>query len=402
MKGVAVLSSAILVLGAGACSRPQAKTRAADVPTVAVAKVTRGDLSRRLTVAAEFRPYQEIDVHAKVSGYLRSIAVDVGDRVKQGQLLAVLEVPELQDELHQDEALVQRASEEIHRAQADLERAESAHEMAHLGSTRLASASAARPNLIARQDLDEAVGRDRIAEAQVSTAKAGLASAGRQHEVAIANQAKTRTMFAYARITAPFAGVITRRYADTGAMIQAGTSSQTQTLPLVKLSQNTLLRLIIPVPESAVSRIHEHETVDVRVESIGKTYPGTLARLSQRLDSDTRTMGVEVDVANPTLELVPGMFAQASIALDEVKGALLVPIQAIDRVSDKARVLVVNGDRTIEPREVRLGLETADRVVVTSGLSEGDLVVTGNRAQFKRGTVVSPKVMAVAGSEGDR
>jgi RND family efflux transporter MFP subunit len=402
MRGVAVLCGAILVLGAGACSRPHAEVRSADVPAVAVATVTREDLAQRLTVAAEFRPYQEIDVYSKVSGYLRSIAVDVGDHVRQGQLLAVLEVPELRDELQQDEASVMRATEEINRAQADLERAESAHEMAHLGSTRLESAGRARPNLIARQDLDEALGRDRMAEAQVSTAKAALASARQQQAIAKAARAKTQTLFAYARIAAPFAGVITRRYADTGAMIQAGTSSQTQTLPLVKLSQNTMLRLVLQVPESAVGRIHDREPVEVRVDSIGKTYPGTLTRLSERLDTDTRSMHVEVDVANPTLALVPGMFAQASITLDQAKQALVVPLQAIDRVNGQPRVVVVKADRTIEPRDVGLGLETADRVAVTSGLAAGDLVVIGNRGHLKPGTAVSPKVQGVAAPQGER
>jgi RND family efflux transporter MFP subunit len=355
-----------------------------------------------LTVSAEFRPYQEIDVHAKVAGYVKAIAVDVGDRVKPGQLLAVLEIPELQDDLHQAEASVQHATQEINRAQSDLERAESVHELAHLSATRLTSASDARPNLIARQDIDDATGRDRVAEAQVSTAKAALASARQLLEVARANQSKTRTLFAYARITAPFEGVITHRYADTGAMIQAGTSSQTQTMPLVKLSQNSLLRLIIQVPESAVSRIRDKQPVDVHVEAVGKTFPGTVARSASRLDADTRTMRVEVDVPNPKLELVPGMYAQASIALDVATDVLTVPVQAIDRVGDKPRVLVANGNRTIEIRDVELGLESAERVVVRSGLRDGDLVVLGNRAQLKPGMSVSPNVMPTAEAEGKR
>ena len=202
---------------------------------------------------------------------MKSICVDVGDRVKAGQLLAVLEIPELQDEIQQDEASVKRANEEINRAQADLERAESAHEVAHLAATRLAGVLKVRPNLVAQQDIDEATGRDRVAEAQVSTAKAALAAAKEQLEVAKATQGKTQTLFDYARITAPFAGVITHRYADTGAMIQAGTSSQTQAMPIVRLSQNDRLRLVIPVPESAVSRIHVGNDVAVAVQSLHKT-----------------------------------------------------------------------------------------------------------------------------------
>lgn len=402
MKAVVTIGVVGLATFAAACSRPQAQARAVDVPTVGVAKVIRGDVTQVLTVAAEFRPYQEVDLHAKVAGYVKSIHVDVGDRVKHGQLLAVLEIPELQDDLQQADASVQHATEEVHRAQSDLDRAVSVHELARLNATRLKSASDARPNLIARQDIDEVTGRERVAEAQVSTAKAALASVRQLLAVARANQSKTRTLFAYARITAPFEGVITHRYADTGAMIQAGTSSQTQTMPLVKLSQNNLLRLIIAVPESAVSRIHEKSAVDVRVEAIGRTFPGAVARIAERLDADTRTMRVEVDVPNPKMELVPGMYAQAAIALDRATNVLIVPVQAIDRVGESSRLLVANGDRRIEAREVRLGLESADRVVVRDGVREGELVVLGKRAQLKPGVIVSPKLMPVAGAEGER
>src|SRR5262249_20248607 len=161
----------------------------------------------------------------------------------------------IQDELTQDAAGVKRAQEEVKRAQADVERAESAHEVAHLASSRLSAVLKARPNLVAQQDIDEATGRDRVAEAQIATSKAGLASAEEQLAMATANRSKTQTLLDYSQITAPFAGVITHRYADTGAMIQAGTSSQTQAMPLVRLSQNSVLRLTIPVPESAVPEI---------------------------------------------------------------------------------------------------------------------------------------------------
>ena len=394
MRRVVVFCGVGVIGCATACSRPQAETRVAgDAPTVAVAKVVRGDVSQVLTVAAEFRPYQEIDVHAKVAGYVKAINVDVGDRVRPGQLLAILEVPEIHDELQQDEAAVRRASEDVNRAKADVDRAESAHEVMHLAAMRLAGVSKERPQLIAQQDLDEAAGRDRQAEAEVSTAKAVLAAADQQLAFARANQAKTQTLFDYARITAPFEGVITHRYADTGAMIQAGTSSQTQAMPLVRLSQNKLLRLIIPVPESAVSRIHDKAPVDVRVQSLGRTFAGTVARSADRVDADTRTMRVEVDVPNPALELVPGMYAEASIALEQEKGVLTVPVQAIDREGDGAHVLVVGSDHRVEARDVRLGLESADRVAIAKGLGEGDLVIIGNRAQLKAGAFVSPKEM---------
>ena len=398
---VLILASVTAALGGAACSGSRAAAAKADVPTVAVARIARGDITQSLTIAAEFRAFQEIDVHAKVAGYLKSISVDVGDRVNAGQLLAVLEIPELQDEIKQDAAVAKRANEEINRAQADLERAQSAHEVAHLAASRLASVMKVRPNLVAQQEIDEASGRDRVAEAQVATSQAALASARQQFEVAKAGQGKTQTLFDYARITAPFAGVITHRYADTGAMIQAGTSSQTQAMPIVRLSQNDRLRLVIPVPESAVTRIHVGGAVAVTVQSLRRTVIGTVARFADRLDTETRTMRVEVDVPNPSLALVPGMYADATIALDSARDTLVAPVQAVDRTDSGGRVFVVGADGKVAVRTVSLGLEAADRIEITRGVNAGDLVVVGSRAQLTPGTIVVPKVMVTAAG-GDR
>jgi RND family efflux transporter MFP subunit len=388
--------AATALAAAPACSRPNARAAEPGVderPVVAVAKVSRGDVVQSLTVAAEFRPFEEVDVHAKVAGFLKSITVDVGDRVQAGQLLAVLEIPELQDELQQDGAAIKRAQEEVNRAGADLERARSLHDVAHLGSMRLAQVIATRPKLIAQQDVDEAAGRDKAAEAQVATADAALASSREQLAFAMATERKTSTLVNYTRITAPFAGVVTRRYADTGAMIQAGTASQTQARPIVQISDNHRLRLVIPMPESAVSRIHLGGPVTLTVDSLNKTFTGTVARFADRLDPDTRTMHVEVDVPNPTLEIVPGMFANASIAIHEARNAVIVPVGAADRTDSGARVLVVAGDGRVEVREIALGLETADRAEIRSGLQPSELVVVGSRGQLRAGMVVTPRVM---------
>lgn len=386
-----------------ACTRPRAAAQTPERPTASVAKAVRGDLVQTLTLAAEFRPYQEIEVHAKVAGYVKSINVDVGDRVSAGQLLAVLEIPELQNDLATDEASVRRSSEEVNRAQADLVRAQSAHEVAHLGSSRLAAVMQQRPNLVAQQDIDEAQGRDRVAEAQVATARAAVAAAQEQLAVARAGQNKTATLFAYARITAPFAGTITHRYADTGAMIQAGTSSQSQAMPVVRLSQTTMLRLIIQVPESAVSRIHVGAPVDVKVQAIGHNFGGTVARSAGKLDLDTRTMETEVDVPNPNLELVPGMYAYASITTDAARGVVIVPVQAIDRKDEKTTVIRVDAAGRLESRNVTLGIEAPDRVEVRSGIAAGDLVVVGGRGQLKAGIAVTPKMIETTPStEGER
>src|SRR6266852_5781158 len=343
-------------------------------PTVPVVKVTRNDLSTNLNLTGEFEPFQEVDVMAKVSGYLKSIKVDIGDRVHEGQLLATLEIPEMADEATKAAASSEQAIAEVSTASDQLHQAESAHELAHLSYTRILDVSKKEAGLVPQQQLDEFHSRDLVAEAQVAAAKSNLRSAEQRTHVTRAEEGRLKTLYNYATITAPFTGVVTKRYANIGSMIQAGTSSQSQAMPVIRLSQNNLLRLILPVPESAVSRIHVGATVDVRVAALGRTLQGTVARFAERLNLDTRTMETEVDVPNPKLELVPGMYANASITTDEARGVLVAPVQAIDRKDDRMTALIVGGDGRVQTRTVNVGLETPDRVEVRSGLAAGDLV----------------------------
>jgi RND family efflux transporter MFP subunit len=361
-----------------------AKPQKAGVPSrppqpVAVAKVTREDLSQELVCDGELRPYQEIDLHAKVAGFLQSITVDIGDRVEAGQLLATIEIPELRDDIIAAEARHKSSEQEVARAQA-------AYEEAHLVFTRLSAVDKAQPNLVAQQELDAARAKD------LTTASA-LAAAKAQVDVAHAEINKLETMFKYSRITAPFAGVITRRYADPGALIQAGTSSSTQALPLVRLSQNDRLRLDIPVSVTYVSRIQRGDPVEIRVDSLKTKLTGTIARSTRKIETATRTMEVEVDVPNADLSLIPGMYASVVLRLEHRANALVIPVEAVSR-QKSCTVLVVNQNGHIEERTIGVGLETPRKVEVLSGLKENDLVMIGSRTQIKPGQLVQPKLMA--------
>jgi len=395
-----------LVLGTllitSSCSRDTAdradaaEAEAGRVVAVAVTKVTRGDLSQSLRIAAEFRPFQEIDIHAKVAGYVKHIDVDVGDRVRKGETLAVLEVPELQDELNQAAASMRQSEQQVEEAQHQLKRAQADYTVAHLTYNRLEGVLKTRPELIAQQDVDDAQGKDEAAEAQVDAAKSGLAAAQEHLQEATANRERVQALFNYTNITAPFDGVVTARYADTGAMLAAGTSSEQQALPLVKLSQNGLLRLDIPVPETDVPGVHIGKKVDVEVQALKKTFEGTVARFADKVDDATRTMMTEVDVPNPDLVVVPGMYAYVSFPLAEKNHVLVVPIQAVSRQGEKTTAYRVSSDNRIEIVPVTMGLETRDRIEILSGLSEGDRVVVGNTSQLQQGEVVAPKEVALS------
>jgi RND family efflux transporter MFP subunit len=400
---VAMLVIGVLLNTAGCSHEEAAGTDAAQtakVVNVAVSKVARADLSQGLRIAAEFRPFQEILVHAKVAGFVKHIDVDVGDRVKKGQTLAILEVPELQQELNQVGASMRQSGQQVDQAQHELKRAQANYTVAHLTYTRLEGVMKTRPELIAQQDVDDAQGKDEAAEAQVEGAKSGLAAAQEHLHEATANRERVQALFDYTKITAPFAGVVTSRYADTGAMLAAGTSSEQQALPLVKLSQNELLRLDIPVPESNVPAVRLGKEVSVEVPALNKTFQGTIARFADKVDSSTRTMMTEVDVPNPKLELVPGMYAYVSFPVMEKMNALAVPIQAVSREGNKAVAYCVSSDNRIEVRPVTIGIETRNQIEVLSGLSEGDWVVVGNTSQLRQGQVVAPKVVELSESEG--
>jgi len=332
------------------------------LPTVPVARVVREDLYNEVPMAAEFRPYEEVDLHAKVSGYVKEMNVDFGDRVKGGQLLATLEVPELHDELN--------------RAIAAHQRAVADYTNAHLIYTRLLAVDTEHPNLVAQQELDTAQSKDLTTEAAIAAAKAEVE--------------RYQTLLTYTRITAPFDGVVTHRFVDRGALIQAGTTSQTQSLPLVRVSDNYRLRLDFPVSVAHVKEVRVGDTVEVRVESLGaKRFAGIITRATLRVNEDTRTMITEIEVANPNLELVPGMYAEVRLKVQRRLQALAVPIEAVPP-GQTSSLYIINDQDQIEERPVSLGIDTPNRYEVTTGLKGGELVLVGSRSQVRPGDKVKP------------
>ena len=367
---------------------------AANAPHVAVAKVTRRDLSSTLNIASEFLPNQEVTVYAKVSGYIRKLDVNWGTRVRQGQLLAVLDIPELQQQVQQDEAAARRSDQDVSRAKEELSRAESVYNVAHLTYSRLADVQKTRPELVAQQEIDVAQGKDLEANAGVSSAKDSLAASDEALIGAKAALERDKAMYSYSRITAPFDGVVTEIDAYTGALLPAGTSSNKGDLALCHLAEDRVLRLVIPVPESAVPDIRPGTSVEVRVPVLAKVFQGIVARVSDQVDLSTRTMHAEIDVPNANFVIVPGMYAEASLVLKEKHGALAVPVQALDRQEGRVTVFAVDKSNKIEERQVQTGIETPNLVEVVSGLDENDLVVVGNRSQLRAGTTIQPKLVS--------
>lgn len=393
LAAAALGAGAIAAAGCGG-SRVQAEDNRAPAATpVAVARVGRKVIDRQLTMSSELVPFEDIDVYAKEAGYVRELKVDYGSHVRKGDVLAVLEIPELEAQLQQDAAAVKNSEDRVATAKHELSRAQAQHRVSHLQYERLASVAKTKSGLVAQQEIDDAQGRDLAAESADEAAQSNLDGAESALVQAQATERRDRALFDYSRITAPFDGVVTRRYANLGTLLQAGTNSSTQAMPLVRLAEDARFRLVIPVPESYVRYIHVGDPVTVRVSALDRSFPGKVSRFSLDVKEDTRTMHTEVDVPNADGVLFGGMYAEATLMLDRRPDVLAVPLQAINHEGEKTTVFVVGKGNTIEDRPVSLGVQTDSDGEVLSGLKEGDQVVVGDRGGLKAGQAVAPHVV---------
>jgi RND family efflux transporter MFP subunit len=291
---------------------------------------------------------------------------------------------------------VRQTQAEIVRSTSDVARAKANYAALHAAAERLQKASDARPGLIAQQELDDAQARDQGGAAQVDAAKSALNAMQQQLGVSQAQQQQISTMADYSRITAPFSGVITWRYADTGALIQAGTSNA-GSAPVVKIAEISTLRLRLPVPESLAGFVHTGDAATIYVQALNTTLTGKIARTTDALDPATRTMQVEVDIPNAKGQLAPGMYAEVSVNIKRSGDALVVPVNAVDRSGSTPVVYVVNAQHKVERRTVSLGIATASQTEILSGLRDGELVIIANQASYLPGELVTPKLSSMAG-----
>jgi RND family efflux transporter MFP subunit len=390
LRGALLVALPCLVLSGCKEKQPEAPPA-----TASVAPVTRGDLASTLTVAGEFQPYQEVELHAKVSGYIRRINVDIGDRVKNGQVIATLEVPELNAQVAASQAQIRHSQSEIARAQNEVMLAQSNYAALHAAYTRLSEASKRRPGLIAEQELDDSRAKDQDAEAKINVAKSALEATKEQLGISKADNQRVQSLEDYSIVTAPFTGVVTMRYADVGSLIQAGTASNTQSMPVIKLAQSDLLRLRMPVPEEDVPFIKVGGNVQIKLQATGKTISGKIIRFTRELTTSTRTMLAEVDVPNADLTLSTGMTAETTIVLQAQKNVITVPAGAVLKEDGQAYVLIVDTDNKVQKIRVTLGIQGSDRVEITKGLSEHQSVIVSGQENYEVGQIVRPKLSTI-------
>lgn len=371
-------------------SKPPSAASAQNQPlSAAVATVRYEPAETSITLPGVFQAYQDIEVHAKVSGYVKKIFVDIGDIVHTGEILAVLEVPELNAQVQAAAAALARDQSELQRTKNDVARAQAIHSALHSEFARLRNAAATQPGLIAQQELDDAQAKDLSSEAGIDAAKSAYAAAQGRLAQDRADLARYQALQSYSYVRAPFNGVVTFRYADTGALISAGTAESKNAMPIVRLAQSEVLRLRMPVPESDADYMKIGGPATVQVQATGETIHTKIVRFTRSLDNTTRTMLTEVDIPNSDLHLAPGMYANTTFPLVHKKDAMMVPIDAVVE-GDHPYVLLVDKNDRVVKRPVALGIQGANFYQIASGVNAGDRVIVGSQSSYQPGQKVTP------------
>ncbi len=336
---VVALVGQTVISGCKPSSAAPAGEAAAPV-SVQIVRPKRGPITRTVTLPGEVKPYQQATLYAKVAGYLKTITVDKGDRVKEGDLIADIEVPEML---------------------ADRAKFKTEVEVADLDYKRLSESQKKAPDLVVPQMVDNAKGK---------------------LDVAKANLDRTETLLSFAKITAPFSGIVIRRLVDPGAFIPAATSgSAAQNAAIVTLADFNRVRVQVAVPELEASLIATGEPVNVTVDGLpGQSFDGQVTRFSYALDEATKTMLAEIELPNPKLELRPGMYAVVKIGIERKADALLLPVEALVTERAGASVFMVV-DAKAKKIPVKTGFNDGTNIEIIGGVKPDQAVIlVGKRA----------------------
>jgi membrane fusion protein, multidrug efflux system len=329
--------------------------------------VQQKSVSRTISLPGELLPYQRTAVQARANGYIREVLVDRGSVVRKGQLLATLDAPELAAQTAEAESKVQLAKSGKAEGEARLAAAEATYERLKIAS--------ATPGAIAGNELIQAEKARDAAKAAVRAAEDAVLAA--DAVVRASKQAE-----AYLQVTAPFDGVVTERFLHPGALATTG--------PVLDLQQVSLLRLVVPVPEAQVGGIRTGKRVEFRVPAHpGRIFAGKVARIDRSLDPKTRSMPVELEVANPRMELAPGMYPEVAWPAGADHAALLVPPTAVVTTTERTFVIRSRNGKA-EWVNVRKVAPVTDMLEIQGPLSASDQVVRRASDELREGTALKP------------
>ena len=338
------------------------------LPVVNVQIVRRAEAKSSLVLPGNIQAVMEAPVLARASGYIKRRYADIGDRVKEGQVLAEIDAPELNQQIRQAKATVDQANSTIEQAQAALQQGRSNENLARVTAQRWENLS--KKGVVSRQENDTYQAQWAAQQANVQALEKAVSAARNNAAAVEANVARLNDLLAYQTVRAPFAGVITLRNVDEGVLVNEGNTL------LFRIAQTGRLRTYLNVPQSDAGSVRVGQQAVLVIPDLpGHGFPGAVTRTANALDPATRTLLVEVQVPNPAALLMPGMYAQVRFSTGRAEAAVIVPGDTLILGRQGPRVAVVAPDHRIHLRQIRIGKDLGSEIEVVSGLSAGEVVV---------------------------
>jgi len=361
----------------------ESKSGSEALPVVNVAKVTRSDAQDSLVLPGNIQAVTEAPLLARASGYILKRDVDIGDRVIEGQELALIEAPELDQQIAQAQAAVEQARSNVEQAQAALAQGQSNEALAKVTADR--QQRLFDRDVVSRQDNDTAQMQLAAQQANVQALGKAVAAARSSTLAAEANLARLNKLKEYLTVRAPFAGVITVRNVDVGALVNEGSTL------LYRIAQSDRLRTYLNVPQADADNVRVGQHATLAVANVGgRKFPGEVTRTANALDPATRTLLVEVQVSNSNGLLMPGMYTQVDLSVPRSDRPLLIPGDTLVVRSDGPQVARIQPDGTVHFTRIQLGRDFGDRLEVLSGLEQGQQLVVNPGDAVREGVKVKP------------
>ena len=363
--------------------RAEADAHERGLPRLVVMRVERGPAQNEIKLPGTMQALTEAPILARTDGYLKRRLVDIGDRVRASQVLAEIDAPEVDQQIHQAEAAIEQAEAAAEQAQANLEQGRANRELARVTSERIQRLT--ERGISPQQDGDQSRAQLAAQDANVQALEKAILAQRSNLAAAKANLARLQELQGYRLVKAPFDGVVTLRNVDVGALVNTGNTL------LYRIAQIGTLRTYVNVPQAYVTAVRVGQSAALTVSHFpGRTFQGTVARTANALDPATRTMLVEVDVPNADGTLFPGTYAEVDLSGSRTNPPLVVPAAAILFRTDGAQVALVQSDHTVHLQKIDVGRDYGDRVEILQGVDEGATIVAAPGDTAREGAKVVP------------
>jgi RND family efflux transporter MFP subunit len=363
----------------------EAKTASETLPSVTVAKVLRSQAKTRLNLPGNLQAITEAPVLARASGYMKRRLVDIGDTVTEGQTLAEIEAPELDQQIRQARAALDQTNSAAQQAEAALKQGQTNENLARVNAGRWRNMF--EKKVVSSQENDTYQAQWAAQQANVEALGKAVAAARSNIGAAQANLDRLSQLKSYQTVRAPFAGVVTLRNVDAGALVNEGSTL------LFRIAQANRLRAFVNVPQSEAALVRKGQEAEITVPDLpGRKFKGVVAHTSDALDPATRTLLVEIQLDNSSRALMPGTFAQAALTVERTSPALTIRGDTLVVRADGPQAAVVEGGK-VHFTHIQLGRDYGDRIEVLSGLEEGQQVVVNPSDLVREGVKVKPALL---------